>query len=139
VYLLRKVSPPINHLGSDYPGDLCLSLILTFSRATLSAALIAMVLDRPFPLPAQFNRSAPRSTAIEWEPCGSRRTRNITCGRFEVPLDHHNETAGKASLYVVRYPATNSTLPTLGTLFLNPGGPGMCHLHFMFPGWILRC
>ncbi|KAG8736010.1 hypothetical protein FRC10_009883, partial [Ceratobasidium sp. 414] len=41
--------------------------------------------------------------------------------RFEVPLDYQNESAGKASLAVARYPATKQ--PKIGTLFLNTGGP----------------
>ncbi|QRV91985.1 Abhydrolase domain-containing protein [Ceratobasidium sp. AG-Ba] len=44
------------------------------------------------------------------------------CGRFEVPLDYQNATAGKASLAVVKYPATKQ--PKIGTLFWNGGGPG---------------
>ncbi|KAG9096104.1 hypothetical protein FRC06_009047, partial [Ceratobasidium sp. 370] len=44
------------------------------------------------------------------------------CARFEVPLDWHDESAGKASLAVARYRATKQ--PKIGTLFLNPGGPG---------------
>ncbi|CUA77042.1 similar to GF20795 [Rhizoctonia solani] len=44
------------------------------------------------------------------------------CTHFEVPLDWHNDQVGKASLAMIRYPAIKQ--PKLGTLFMNPGGPG---------------
>ncbi|CAE6498713.1 unnamed protein product [Rhizoctonia solani] len=58
---------------------------------------------------------------ISWTPCGNA-TIPRECGRFEVPLDYANSTAGTASLAVARLNATVS--PRLGTLFVNPGGPG---------------
>jgi hypothetical protein len=40
-----------------------------------------------------------------------------------VPLDYHNESAGTISLALAKYPATDPDRK-LGTLFVNPGGPG---------------
>ncbi|KAG9123371.1 hypothetical protein FRC07_015029, partial [Ceratobasidium sp. 392] len=57
---------------------------------------------------------------IKWQAC--RPGSKLQCGTFEVPLDYANATAGKALLAVARYPATSSS--KIGTLFLNPGGPG---------------
>ncbi|QRV81714.1 Abhydrolase domain-containing protein [Ceratobasidium sp. AG-Ba] len=87
----------------------------------LAIGLATVVAATPFDLPPGFHRFAPRATNITWEACEG--ASNVTeCGRFEVPLDYHNATAGKASLAVARYPATKQ--PKRGTLFLNPGGPG---------------
>ncbi|KAG8774827.1 hypothetical protein FRC12_001794 [Ceratobasidium sp. 428] len=69
-----------------------------------------------------FHRFAARSENITWGVCESVNNTNRQCGRFDVPLDYQNLTAGKASLAVARYFATAQ--PKLGTLFLNPGGPG---------------
>jgi hypothetical protein len=88
--------------------------------AVLGAACAAVVSADPFALPSDFDRFAPISEGITWKPCGKHNAGQ--CGRFEVPLDYDNLSAGKASLAVMRYPAINE--PKLGTLFINPGGPG---------------
>jgi hypothetical protein len=88
--------------------------------AAPSVVFAAAVSADPFALPSDFDRFAPLSSGITWTPCG--RYGAGRCGRFEVPLDYKNATAGKASIAVARHPATKQ--PKLGTLFLNPGGPG---------------
>jgi hypothetical protein len=89
--------------------------------AALGVAFASLVSANSFALPTHFHRFAARSANITWNACGDNSTRQ--CGRFEVPLDYQNATVGKASLAVARYPSTNQT--KLGTLFLNPGGPGV--------------
>ncbi|KAG9092623.1 hypothetical protein FRC06_011854 [Ceratobasidium sp. 370] len=89
----------------------------------LLLSLSRLVVADPFALPPGFDRFAPRNQGIKWEPCEKDSNSTKVCGRFEVPLDYANEAAGKASLAVARYPASNQ--PKLGTLFLNPGGPGI--------------
>ncbi|KAG9122808.1 hypothetical protein FRC07_000644 [Ceratobasidium sp. 392] len=91
------------------------SISLGVASATVAAA-------NPFALPPNFHRFASQSPNITWGDCESGNSTNRQCGRFEVPLDYQNSNAGKASLAVARYPATSQ--PKLGTLFLNPGGPG---------------
>lgn len=44
---------------------------------------------------------------------------NLSCGYYEVPMDYHDQNAGKARLAVARYAATASQ--KIGTLFANPG------------------
>ncbi|CAE6378531.1 unnamed protein product [Rhizoctonia solani] len=65
--------------------------------------------------------SARNNPRISWAPCGNT-TIPRECGRFEVPLDYTDSTAGAGSLAVARLNAT--VTPRLGTIFLNPGGPG---------------
>ncbi|KAG9077888.1 hypothetical protein FRC06_008648, partial [Ceratobasidium sp. 370] len=74
----------------------------------------------PFAFPPGFHRFAERAQGINWQSCGDNGSRE--CGRFEVPLDYQNATAGKASLAVARLRVTRQ--PKVGTLFVNPGGPG---------------
>ncbi|KAG8933516.1 hypothetical protein FRC02_011716 [Tulasnella sp. 418] len=66
------------------------------------------------------SKKAPRQSGISWTPCFD--NPNIECGRYETPLDWANEAVGKTSLAVIRYKATST--PRLGSLFMNPGGPG---------------
>ncbi|KAI4519163.1 alpha/beta-hydrolase [Schizophyllum commune Loenen D] len=76
-----------------------------------------------------------RDAGIEWFSCGLLDpqysvddSQNITCGYYEVPLDYANETAGTTKLAVVKYPATEDRV---GTLFVNPGGPGNSGVAFI--------
>ena len=46
---------------------------------------------------------------------------NLQCATLEVPMDYHDDSAGKARLAVIKYSATASK--KLGTIFFNPGNP----------------
>ncbi|CAE6500443.1 unnamed protein product [Rhizoctonia solani] len=87
-----------------------------------AAALASTARASAWTLPEGYHRFAPRSSGFNWGDCGSEAPSSRECSRFEVPLDWANESAGKASLAVARYKATKQ--PKLGTLFMNPGGPG---------------
>ena len=56
---------------------------------------------------------------LEWRGCGG----GFQCARAAVPLDHVRPAAGTIRLALIRKPATDPAR-RLGTLFLNPGGPG---------------
>ncbi|CAE6465868.1 unnamed protein product [Rhizoctonia solani] len=86
-----------------------------------TTALLASVRAQHWPLPEGYHRFAPRTQGIEWKNCDSGKSTR-ECARFEVPLDWADHSAGKASLAVARYKATKQ--PKLGTIFVNPGGPG---------------
>ncbi|ORY25454.1 hypothetical protein BCR39DRAFT_544153 [Naematelia encephala] len=55
---------------------------------------------------------------IKWEACGD----NLYNSRLDVPLDYDDPSIGTASLYLVKYAYTSQK--RLGTIFINPGGPG---------------
>ncbi|QRW06145.1 Abhydrolase domain-containing protein [Ceratobasidium sp. AG-Ba] len=95
----------------------------------LLSCLSTLAAASPWSLPTDFHRFAPRQPGIQWKLCGKNSNSTLECGRFEVPLDYANEAAGKASLFVARYPATKQ--PKLGTLFMNPGGPGEIGANFV--------
>lgn len=46
---------------------------------------------------------------------------NITCYRFQIPLDWNNASVGNAQLAVAKL---NATGEKQGVIFINPGGPG---------------
>lgn len=59
--------------------------------------------------------------ALEWEDCGE----NLDCTTLVAPLDYRRpeETAGQVRLPVVRHRALSSK-KRIGSLIVNPGGPG---------------
>ncbi|KAM5533232.1 hypothetical protein V8D89_013097 [Ganoderma adspersum] len=58
-----------------------------------------------------------------WAPCPQ--YGNLSCAYLDVPLDYHNTSAGNGQLLVVK---ANATGERKGTIFLNPGGPGVSGL-----------
>ncbi|KAF8605942.1 alpha/beta-hydrolase [Ceratobasidium sp. AG-I] len=69
----------------------------------------------------------PHTDKIEWSSCGD----GYECGRLLVPLDYQNKTPGHANLAVGRLLAKNTTA-RLGSLFINPGGPGASGISFLY-------
>ncbi|CAE6342436.1 unnamed protein product [Rhizoctonia solani] len=89
-----------------------------FTSLCLSAGIQAAVI----PAPNGYHQYGARNNNLEWTNCSLDGLPGRECTRFEVPLDWHDDAAGKGSLFVTRYPAIKQ--PKLGTLFVNPGGPG---------------
>ena len=56
---------------------------------------------------------------IAWTPCGPQ----LECARVQVPLDWRRRSGRKIELAVARHLASRPD-QRIGTLFLNPGGPG---------------
>jgi pimeloyl-ACP methyl ester carboxylesterase len=56
---------------------------------------------------------------VSWEDCGD----GFECATLDVPLDYADPGAGTTSLAMIRLPAAPGG-QRLGSLFLNPGGPG---------------
>ncbi|WP_225724607.1 MULTISPECIES: alpha/beta fold hydrolase [unclassified Nocardia] len=57
---------------------------------------------------------------LAWQACGDA---GYQCASAEVPLDYRNPGAGNLTLAVRRHTATDSGR-RIGSLFVNPGGPG---------------
>lgn len=64
---------------------------------------------------------------IKWKKCGD----NFECGRLGVPLNYSDPHGKEASLSVIKYLATNHT-HRIGSLLLNPGGPGGSGVAFVY-------
>ena len=63
--------------------------------------------------------------SLEWEDCG----RGASCTQVVAPLDWHNPGVGEeVHLAVVKYEAREKSL---GSLFVNPGGPGASGFDFV--------
>ncbi|GAA3048111.1 hypothetical protein GCM10020229_69310 [Kitasatospora albolonga] len=68
---------------------------------------------------------------LSWQPCDG----EFECATFKVPLDYAAPSGGDLTLAAARKPAT--TRPggraKLGSLLLNPGGPGASAVEYVVP------
>ncbi|WP_431961090.1 alpha/beta hydrolase [Actinacidiphila sp. bgisy160] len=60
---------------------------------------------------------------LDWRPC--REAASFQCTTVRVPLDYGRPRAGDLRLAVVRHRATGPPADRIGSLLLNPGGPGV--------------
>ena len=77
---------------------------------------------------SQSGAAAPAQPKIAWSPC-FKQLGPFECGSVQVPLDYDTES-GAISIAVARLPATNPS-QRIGSLFLNPGGPGGSGIDFL--------
>ena len=81
--------------------------------------------------------AAPNVTTVAWSPCHRDLGLPFECGQVQVPLDHDDPDGTAISIALVRLPAADPTR-RIGSLFLNPGGPGGSGVDFaLFGGPIL--
>ncbi len=66
------------------------------------------------------------STTLQWEDCAG----GLECTTFEVPYDYENPSIGTFILPVTRHLASQQN-ERIGTLFINPGGPGAAALDYV--------
>ena len=66
---------------------------------------------------------------VRWEPCGS-----AECATIRAPMDYANPAAGELTLAATRM--RNTGPDRLGTIFVNPGGPGSAAQGFAT--WLAR-
>ncbi|MEM9035571.1 MAG: alpha/beta fold hydrolase [Actinomycetota bacterium] len=59
----------------------------------------------------------PTTASLEFEGCGD----GFECAMFDVPLDYDEPTGETVQIHITRQEASGERI---GTLFLNPGGPG---------------
>lgn len=85
-----------------------------------SALLVASPLGVP-------SAAAPPSTTLHWSTCyrdvGAELGASYECATLQVPLDYGVPAGGAVQLALVRLPARDPA-HRIGSLFLNPGGPG---------------
>jgi pimeloyl-ACP methyl ester carboxylesterase len=70
-------------------------------------------------VPAGAGAAAPKVPALHWTACGG----PYQCTRAQVPLDYDDPGGPQISLALMRLPASDPA-HRIGSLFLNPGGPG---------------
>lgn len=67
--------------------------------------------------------------SLSWKDCTDRQS-GLQCATAQVPRDYRNLGKGFLSLNLRRHLATDSTR-RIGTLFVNPGGPGISAANFV--------
>ncbi len=70
--------------------------------------------------PAQVQAPVP---VLDWEPCEDEFGDGVECATATVPLDYDEPTGETVDLDLTRVPAGDPA-QRIGTLFVNPGGPG---------------
>ncbi|KAI0743630.1 alpha/beta-hydrolase [Daedaleopsis nitida] len=63
--------------------------------------------------------------SLNWTPCDPKSVQSefpVDCAFFPIPLDYFNHSAGTGRLSLIKM---NATGERKGTLFVNPGGPGV--------------
>ena len=76
--------------------------------------------------PADVSAAKPK---VRWRSCGGEFA-DFDCATFAVPLDHDRPDGRQIKLALARLPATDQE-NKLGSLFLNPGGPGGSGVEFV--------
>lgn len=112
-----------------------MKLIPPLSKACLSFALLVPSLafasnETDF----AFARSLPQK--INWQPCFSDENPDLLCAQYPVPLNYQNFYSGRdrartINIALIKQPANNPGKKPLGSLFLNPGGPGAGGVEFV--------
>ena len=67
--------------------------------------------------------AAPTQPKANWSPCYREFGPSFECTTVQVPLDYSNPGKAAISIAMIRLPASNPE-ERIGSLFLNPGGPG---------------
>ena len=72
------------------------------------------------------NPATPGAEEIEWGGCASEMAASaqLQCGTLEVPTDHDSLDGGTTELELARSRSTGSAEDKIGSLLINPGGPG---------------
>lgn len=116
--------------------SICIGLTL------VTTLLLAACSDSSGTLSAELD-SSPRgesdattgiASLIEWDSCERKLTLTapeIECATFDVPIDHDNPEAGMTELALARIPATGPDEERIGSLIMNPGGPGASGVDFL--------
>ena len=106
------------------------------TRRQLAGIALVVVAASAWLLPAApAGADAAPPNTLDWQSCGSAQFARwkqvdgndldgFQCATFTRPLDRTKANGKQVQLAVVRLPATGAASQRLGTLFLNPGGPG---------------
>lgn len=99
----------------------------------LAIMLVAAVASLPALAAPIYKPAAPAVPVIDWQPCFDG-VADLECATVQVPLDYRKPFGAKTELAVARILAAD-TKNKIGTLFLNPGGPGASGVDLVFNGF----
>ena len=70
---------------------------------------------------------------VEWGSCSEQLAAlaSLRCGRLEVPLDHDDPDGATIELELARAASKGSPAERIGSLVINPGGPGASGVEFL--------
>ncbi len=93
--------------------------------AVAMAAIVLAAVTVPGAVSTEPVGAQAAAAPIDWETCGlAPPFEVIECGTYLAPLDHDDPAGAQIPLSVQRHPATGAPQDRIGSLFLNPGGPG---------------
>jgi pimeloyl-ACP methyl ester carboxylesterase len=105
------------------------------------AALVAVLAATLFTIPPSAGATTPPAVSgtgsaavpqLDWGSCGDEpELRPFQCATAVVPLDYDNPKGRQITLALARLPASDPGR-RIGSLFLNPGGPGGSGVDFLF-------
>jgi pimeloyl-ACP methyl ester carboxylesterase len=91
----------------------------TWTRLLVLAAILGSLAARPVDAASAPAPSGTPVPNLRWSSCYGK----FQCATARVPLDYDRPRGAKISLALIRLPASGPG-PKLGSIFLNPGGPG---------------
>jgi len=85
------------------------------------------------PRPATSGGSAAPATSLDWAPCRGKLTSQagLQCATLAVPIDPSTPDGPTLDLALARKKSTGSADERIGSLVMNPGGPGGSGLEFL--------
>jgi hypothetical protein len=99
--------------------------VRTALAATITAALSVTLLAPPAQAAPSASRSAIAAPAVSWSPCRD----GFQCATVPAPLDYGDPQGVQIGISVIRLPAGEPD-QRIGSLLLNPGGPGGSGVEF---------
>ena len=97
-------------------------------RVLMALAMVVSVITATGGAAQGVQVSERRADSISWQPCAADPA--FDCAHVRVPLDHDNPRGPQVRLAVARLAATDQA-NKLGSIFLNPGGPGGSGVNFV--------
>jgi len=109
----------------------CAALVLTATACTTKEQPADDALATPTTASATTSTTEPTPPPLEWQGCGD----GDECATLTVPLDYDEPGGEQVDLAVVRRPATGERI---GSLVVNPGGPGASGIRYVRRGAVDR-
>lgn len=106
-----------------------LTVVTACSGSPTSSATPTPIPTPPAPT-ASASASEPVPVPLDWKPCD----KDFSCATMPVPLDRANPAAGTIDLAVARKSAPDPA-KRIGSLLVNPGGPGGSAIGFLESSW----
>jgi pimeloyl-ACP methyl ester carboxylesterase len=128
----NRAHPAASSIGRRHPARLLAAALVTVAGALSAGPGASVAAATPARVP---EARAQGPGTLDWTPCSDPRferwskvddngLEGFDCATFARPLDRARPKGTKVELAVVKYPASGPAAERLGTLFLNPGGPG---------------